>query len=194
VTRFPARAALRRYATPAALVLVVGLAGCSSGVSDDGGKTVAPENGGHSYVVPDGFGIAESIDIAKTTGDVRSRTGVGLDKDNLIAVTAYNLKVDIDGVPFEALRKENDQVFARLLGGADKIQDSGVTTMAGQKALFYRFATTSTSKTPVTNETYSAFKNRLQLQLLCQWTPENKAEMTAGCTSVRDSLVFTSAQ
>jgi hypothetical protein len=174
---------------PIALALVLGVAGCSSG--DDGGKTVAPDNGGHSYVVPDGFGIAKSVDVSKTTGDVRARTGVGLDEDNLIAVTAYNLKIDIDGVPFEELRVENNRVFARLLGGADKIQDSGTTTIAGRKAIFFRFATTSTSKTPVTNETYSVFKDRLQVQILCQWTPEKKAEMTAGCTSLRDSLVFT---
>jgi hypothetical protein len=182
---------LRLFAVPAALSLIVGFAGCSSG-GDDGGTTVTPEAGGHSYVVPDGFSIAESVNVSQTTGEVRARTGVGLDEDNLIAVTAYNLNIDIDGVPFEDLRKETDQVFARLLGGAEKIQDSGTTTVAGQKALFYRFPTTSTSKTPVTNETYSVFKGRLQLQLLCQWTPEKKAEMTAGCTSVRESLAFTS--
>lgn len=155
---------------------------------------MAPENGGHSYVVPDGFSQAESVDVSQTTGNVRARTGVGLDEDNLIAVTAFDLKVDIDEVPFEDLRKENTRVFAELLGGADKIQDSGTTTIAGQKALFYRFATTSTSKTPVTNETYSVFKDRLQIQILCQWTPEKKDEITAGCTSVRDSLEFTAGQ
>jgi hypothetical protein len=38
------------------------------------------------------------------------------------------------------------------------------------------------------------FKDRLQLQLLCQWTREKKAEITAGCTSVRESLAFTSGE
>lgn len=155
---------------------------------------MAPEAGGHSYVVPDGFSVAEDVDVSQTTGDVRARTGVGLDEDNLIVVTAYNLNVDIDEVPFEDVREENDRLFARLLGGADKIEDSGTTTIAGQKALFYRFPTTSTSKTPVTNETYSVFKDRLQVQILCQWTPEKKADVVAGCGSLRKSLTFTSGE
>lgn len=187
-TRFAARICV----VGTGLALALGVAGCSSG--DDGGKTVAPDSGGHSYVVPDGFSIAKSVEVSQTTGDVLARTGVGLNEDNLIAVTAYGLTIDIDEVPFEAVREENTRMLARLLGGLDKIADSGTTTIAGKKALFYRFATTSVSKTPVTNETYSVFKDRLQIQILCQWTPEKKAEITAGCTSVRGSLVFTSAE
>jgi hypothetical protein len=183
----------RWYVGPVALALAVVLAGCSSG-GDDAGRTVTPDDGGHSYVVPEGFSIGGGVEVGKSTGTVRARSGVGLNENNLILVTAFALNRDIDDVPFAALREENDRVVANLLGGTEKIQDSGTTTVAGKKALFYRFATTSTSKTPVTNETYFVFKDRLQLQIICQWTDDKKAEITSGCTSIRESLVFTPAE
>lgn len=153
---------------------------------------ISPKGAPYSYALPQGFKRATNVTVTQEKGAARFRSGVGIDKVNLIATSVYPQRVDLDTISAAQL----DQVVKRdivplLKRASTRFTGPRKSRIAGARA--YRFllggVKTPTGQT-VTNETYFLFKGRNELQILCQWRPDRKKVMQRGCASIRGSLIL----
>lgn len=181
---------VRRWA--AGLVLAGAAAAIVAAPALAAAPRISPKGAPYSYALPAGFARATNVTVTQEKGAARFRSGVGIDKINLIATSVYPQRVDLDTISNAQL----DQVVTRdivplLKRASTKFTGPRKSRIAGARA--YRFllggVKTPTGQT-VTNETYFLFKGRNELQILCQWRPDKKKIMQRGCATVRGSLTL----
>ncbi|MCW2504610.1 MAG: hypothetical protein JWO79_2894 [Actinomycetia bacterium] len=146
---------------------------------------ISPSGAPYSYVLPAGFlqipipnsTIAGQHGVFETAIATPQATG-----EDLIAVSVYKLGADSDAFSFDQLQAEIDPLTAKVAtnpGTAQKVR------AAGRRALRYVFDYGSTKVV-----SYFVFSGRIEIQVRCQWTLEQKP-IAAGCTTVVNTLQIT---
>jgi hypothetical protein len=152
------------------------------GASASPAPRISPSGAPYSYVLPAGFlqipipssPIAGQHGVFETAIATPKAAG-----EDLIAVSVYKLGADSDAFSFDQLQAEIDPLAAKVAtnpGTAQKVR------AAGRRALRYVFDYGSTKVV-----SYFVFSGRIEVQVRCQWTHEQKP-IAAACTTVVNTL------
>lgn len=191
---------VRRSVAAAALAALViattaGGGGCGGESGDDGAdgpRTVAPDGAPYTYVIPAGFQKLKDTTVVGSVGSESHVSGYALDDVNLIRVSVYQLREDTTGTDPAELKRQLDDVIASAAtqagATAGPVEEA---TVAGQPAFRYLIENVRTpSGKTATDLTYVLFKGRNEVQLVCQYRTDRKAEIDRACDTVRDSLTL----
>jgi hypothetical protein len=186
---------ISRRASLAAVVAAVALllAGCGgsgdSGGSGDGGggngeKTFSDDRFALTFSYPDDLRSGEITSVDKAVGTSEADVAIGLDSDNLITISKFELNAPVTSANIATAASEGDGVIAELVGHP---VHGEVTEIAGLPAVSYE-AIPLDEPAQGESRMLFVFDNKDQYQIDCQSTPEKRAELHAACDHVLGSL------
>jgi hypothetical protein len=177
---------------PALLLLLAALAvGCGGDDSDEGegggegGKRFSDDRFSITFTVPDDLKEGEVNKIEESSGGKAvARAAVGLDSDNIILVTKYNLNVAVTSANLPGVMPELDGVVSELAGSP---VSGEVTEIGGLPAARYDVVALDEPAEGESRLVY-LFDEAVEYQLNCQSTPEKRAELNAACDQALATL------
>ena len=164
-----------------AVVLALGVAACGGG---SGGARVTGIGFGITFNMPKQFAIAGSVDIGVSAGaQPAARIAVGIDNDNLIIFSRYDLRITVTKDKLSMVKAEVDKVIAQL---AHKPVNGREVEYGGMPGYEYLIAL----RTPVNGVSRMAvlFDNKIEYLVNCQSTPNHRDDVDSGCQTVLGSL------
>ena len=170
-------------------VLAVGCGGDDTdeaGSGGDGGKTFSDDRFSLTFTYPEDLteGEVSKIDESAGEGKAVARAAVGLDSDNLILVTKYNLNAAVTAANLPDVMPELDGVVSELAGSP---VSGEVTEVGGLPAARYDVVALDEPAEGESRLVY-LFDGAVEYQLNCQSTPEKRAELNAACDQALATL------
>jgi hypothetical protein len=132
--------------------------------------------------------VSKSVTVDAGVGSERYRSGVAVsehDRD-VIIVTTYELRVNVDPIPDSVLESDLTDVLAQLSkqGFTFDSKTARRTTVDGARAFAYH---ARQQRGPLQADVYFAFRGRTELEINCQWR-DAPGEIRRGCRSVLSSM------
>jgi hypothetical protein len=180
---------MRARVTPARLsvlvvLLAVVLAGCGGDSSEsggDGGKTFTDDKFSVTFRYPDDLKEGEvKVEESAGAGKPVARAALGLDSDNVILLTKYELNVAVTAANLPDVMPELDGVVAQLAGGP---VSGSVTEVGGLPAVRYELVPLDDPAQGESRLVY-LFDQAVEYQVNCQSTPKMRTELNAACDEV----------
>jgi len=172
-----------------ALVILLGIAALALGASACGGGS----GGGRyeetgfdiTFKIPGGFHVAHDIRISKSAGasGPADRAAIGIDQDNLIVVSRYNLHATITATNLSKVKGEVDNVITSLAG--KKVSGHEVTygNLPG-----YDYVISVSDPPKGESRLAVLFDGATEYLVNCQSTPAQRDKIEQGCRTVLDSI------
>lgn len=170
-----------------ALVILLGIAALTLGASacGNGGGGRYEETGlDITFKIPGGFHVAHDLRISKSAGaGPADRAAVGIDQDNLIIVSRYNLKATITATTLSKFKGEVDNVITSLAG--KKVSGHEVTygNLPG-----YEYVISVSDPPKGESRLEVLFDGATEYLVNCQSTPAQRDKIEKGCRTVLDSI------
>ena len=171
-----------------AVAAAIGLAGCGgSGKSPDADPTAGRfEQHGFeiTFRYPQSLKDADDIILGTTVGATDSaRAGVGIDRDNVILVTRYELRRPVTKTNVADVRGEVDGVIQGLAGGK----------VAGREVTFgglpgYEYRVPLRAPKGGVSRLFVLFDGQVEYFFNCQSTPESRARIDGACDQALGTL------
>ena len=162
------------------------LAGCG------GSKSAAPEPKSGSFR-QSGFDITFDYpkDLIQTTqlefgtraGSDAARAAVGIDRDNMILVSRYDLRRPVTTANVGAVKPEVDGVIRQLAGSPMAGARIDVGGLPG-----YRYRVPLPAPVGGVSRVYVLFDRKVEYFLNCQSTPESRDRLDRACDRALDTL------
>lgn len=175
--------AMRR--TLAVLVGLVCLAlGAAACRGSSGGGRFEKAGFGITFKIPSGFSVSDKISFSKSVGaDSVDQAAVGLDNDNGISVSRYNLTRAITSQNLAEIKGLIDRAVGGIAGkevSGQRVEHSG---LPGYE---YTFSLTP----PPQGQSHLAvlFDKDVEYEINCQSTPNKRDQVEQGCRTVLDSI------
>jgi len=176
-------------------VAVLLLAGCGGGGGGDGGaagdgakaktKTFEDDRFGITFEYPDDFRLGSVTDVQKTAGGSSTADqGVGLDDDNAIFVSRYELATEVTEDNVDAAAAELDGVVGDLVG----TKLTGRRVDVGGLIAFRYDDVAVTQPAGGQSDLVFLFDGSTQYQLNCQSTAAHRSRMDDACQLAVDTL------
>lgn len=167
------------------LLLAVLVAGCGgddsteSGSGGDGGKTFSDDRFSLTFTYPGEMkkGEVNKVEESAGGGKAVARAAVGLDSDNAILLTKYDLNVAVTAANLPDVLPELDGVVSRLAGAP---VSGEVTEVGGLPAAQYDVVALDEPAEGESRLVY-LFDQAVEYQVNCQSTPAKRAELNAAC-------------
>ncbi|MEA2826348.1 MAG: hypothetical protein QOG43_787 [Actinomycetota bacterium] len=177
--------AVRRLLVAVAVVAMVGCGGGGGSGSDQATITFEDERFGITFDYPDDFRLGEVTDVVRTAGGSSTATqGVGIDDDNAIFLSRYELSTEVGKDNLDEVQTELDGVVRELVGK----DVSGRRTKVGGLIAFTYDGLDVTPPTAGRSDLLFVFDGDVQYQLNCQSTPTHRSRMDDACNLARDTL------
>jgi hypothetical protein len=166
-----------------AMSLVVGAAGCGGG-SGDGTETFDEDGFSITFEYPDSLVEIEDVSIASTAGAASKATSArGLDDQNLILVSRYDLRVTVGDENWADVKTELDQVVSQA---ADQELSGTEIEFGGLPGYEYSFDLDT--QPPVRSRFVVLFDGNTEYTLNCQSTSERRDEIEPACQQSLDTI------
>jgi hypothetical protein len=176
------------------LFLAVLAVGCGGGDDDstetrsgaESGKTFSDDRFSVTFTYPDELkeGEVEKVEESAGAGKPVARAALGMDSDNLILLTKYELNVAVTSANLPDVMPELDGVVGQLAGSP---VSGEVTEVGGLPAARYDVVALDEPPRGESRLLY-VFDQTVEYQVNCQSTPEKRAELNAACDQVLATL------
>lgn len=164
----------------AVLGLVLAAAGCGGG----GTKTYEESGLNIAFAYPAGWGIVHNVRFSATAGaQAADRGGVGLDKDNAIIVSRFNLKIAVTKENLAGVKGEVDKVIGAL---ADKRVSGREVEYGGLPGYEYAIAVRQPPRG--ISRLVVLFDGAVEYLINCQSTPEKRDKVEDACRKALETL------
>jgi hypothetical protein len=165
------------------VALSAGVTACG-GDGDEGDETFQEEGFEISFSYPADFELSTDVTADVQAGEeADARAGVGLDDENGILVSRYDLNLAVTSANLPEARPQVDALVSQVAGRNTQSEE---TEVGGLPALSYPpFPVESTE---VTNRFIIVFDGDVQYQFNCQWTDEHMAEVQDACDLALSTL------
>ena len=168
-----------------ALVAMVGCGGDGGGGSDQATVTFEDERFGITFDYPDDFRLGEVTDVVRTAGGSSTDSrGLGIDDDNAIFLSRYELSTVVSEDNLDDVQTELDGVVRELVG-------ADVTGRRAKVGGLIAFRYDNLDVTPPVDgqsDLLFVFDGDVQYQLNCQSTPKHRSRMDEACDLARETL------
>ncbi len=165
-------------------ILVAGLAAVAPGCGGGGDKTFDESGFDFTFKYPADFEQATQVRTrAQAGGSAVERKAIGLDEDNLIIVTRFDLRVAVTESNLGRIKEELDGVVSQVAGTAL----SGRRTQAGGLP-GYEYEFTVSRPANGRSRLVALFDGRREYTLNCQSTPSKRGELNEACHKALDTL------
>lgn len=171
-----------RICVVVAMVAVVAACGGESDQSS-GDRTFSDEKFAITFTYPRDFRKGNVTDVAEQVGEPMARATIGLDADNLISLSKYELNAAVTSANLSEALSELDGVVARL---AKRPVSGTLTEVGGLSAVRYDGIALDDPEGRESRFLF-VFDQEIEYQLNCQSTPEKRARMNQAC----DQMVAT---
>ena len=160
--------------------------GGESGTTRPSGKTFSDDQFSVTFTYPEELkeGEVEKVEESAGAGKPVARAAVGLDSDNLILLTKYELNVAVTSANLPDVMPELDGVVGQLAGGP---VSGEVTEIGGLPAARYDVVTLDEPPQGESRLVY-LFDQAVEYQVNCQSTPQKRTELNAACDQVLATL------
>jgi hypothetical protein len=166
-----------RRAMPVALAISALAAASGCGGGDDGAARFAEDGFSISFEHPSSFDEIEDVSIASTAGAASERTTArGLDEQNLILVSRYDLDTAVSSANVARIKPEVDAVVSQAVGRTLSGAELEIGPLPGYE---YRFGLDS--QPPVRSRLIVLFDGETEYTLNCQSTQDLRDEIDAAC-------------
>ncbi len=171
------------------VLLLVLATGCGGGGGDeDATATFRDDRFDVTFEYPADFELGRETTVQRTAGsESTARRGVGLDEDNAIFLSRYDLAAEVG--------EENaDEVQAELDGVVSELVDAEVTGRRADVGGFIAFRYDDLAVEPPADgvsDLVFLFEGRTQYQVNCQSTPLHRSRIEAACELAVDTLAAT---
>ena len=167
------------------LVILLGIVALGASACGGGGSGRYEESGlNMTFKIPGGFHVAHDISVSRSAGaSPVDRAAVGIDKDNLIIVQRYDLKVTITATNLSKYKGEVDNVIATLAGA--KVSGHEVTygNLPG-----YEYVISVTEPPKGESRLAVLFDGATEYLVNCHSTPDKRDKVEKACCTVLDSI------
>jgi hypothetical protein len=174
-------------------VVLIGLVAAAGVLAGCGGsKSAAPEPKSGSFR-QSGFDITFDYpkDLIQTTqlkfgtraGSDAARAAVGIDRDNMILVSRYDLRRPVTTANVGAVKPEVDGVIRQLAGSP---MDGARIDVGGLPG--YRYRVPLPAPAGGVSRVYVLFDRKVEYFLNCQSTPESRDRLDRACDRALDTL------
>jgi hypothetical protein len=171
----------RRARLLALAVAVLAAGGCGGGGGDE---TFERDAFPFTFTYPGEFDEATEITIGSSAGGTAvAREGIGLDEDNLIVVTGYDLRVAITKSNLADVKAELDAVVGQVAGRKVSGAESEAGGLPGYE---YTFAVSDPEDGR--SRFVALFDGKAEYTINCQSTPDRRDEVEAACRQVLETL------
>jgi PsbP-like protein len=180
---------VRRLTMPVVLLLIattVALSGC-----DDSVNTF--EGHGISFDYPDDWNEAEETSTAVSSGNQRWSESFGIDENNFVTLTEYEVNIDVSDENIADLEGEIGQTIEGLTQQAGGTVEEGPSevTMGGLPGFRFKLSGVEAEGGTVDSSIVLVFDGTTEYFLNCQFTAEHRDEIDEGCTQIIDSFEVT---
>lgn len=169
-----------------AVAAAIGFAGC--GGSGESSDTTSGRFEQHGFEItfryPQSLKDADDFSLGTTAGaSDTARAGVGIDRDNMILVTRYELRLPVTKSNVAAVRGEVDGVIKGLAG----------REVAGRKVSFgglpgYEYRVPLPAPKDGLSRLFVLFDGQVEYFFNCQSTPESRAQINGACDQALGTL------
>jgi hypothetical protein len=160
--------------------LLLGTAACGGG----GDKTFKADGIGITFTYPSSFKPATQISFARSAGaNAAARAGVALDKNNVIIVSRYDLKLAITAANLPRFKREVDAVIGQLAGkpvSGRQVQYGGLPG--------YEYAISLSTPPNAISRMAVLFDQATEYLINCQSTPDKRGKVETACRKALDTL------
>ena len=175
--------------TPVALLLIAAavlLSGCDDSVNSFEGH-------GISFDYPGDWDEAEETSTAVSSGNQRWSESFGIDGNNFVTVTEYEVNIEVGDENISELEQEIGQTIEDLTQQAGGSVDEGPSevTMGGLPGFRFELSGVEAEGGTVDSSIVLAFDGTTEYFLNCQFTDEHSDEIDEGCTQIIDSFEVT---
>jgi hypothetical protein len=167
-------------------LLVAGATGCGGGDSGSSTPVGRFEQQGFeiTFRYPQGFRAADDLIFGTRAGAAdTARAGVGIDRQNVILVSRYDLRRSVTFSNVDGVKAEVDSVIGRLAG---KQVEGRAVRFGGLPG--YEYAVRLGSPQGGFSRLVVLFDRRVEYFFNCQSTPESRAELDAACDQALTTL------
>ena len=170
--------------------LALTMAACVDGAGGDGGfegatVTFEDDRFGITFEYPDDFRLGDVTDIVRTSGgSATANQGIGIDDDNAIFLSRYDLAAEVTDDNVDDAQAELDGVVSDLVD-ADV---TGERTEVGGLIAFQYDDLAVTPPVDGESDLTFVFDGDVQYQLNCQSTPTHRDRMDEACDLAVDTL------
>ncbi len=174
----------RRTTLAALAICLVAAAGCGGGDGDTGSATFEEDDFAITFEHPASFEEIDDVSIASTAGAAsRADAARGLDNQNLILVSRYDLRIAVDEENLDQVKAELDSVLTQ----AAKQEVSGMRVEFGGLP-GYEYTFDLDTEPPVQSRFVVLFDGNTEYTLNCQSTAESQDEVEEACQQAVDTL------
>ena len=161
-------------------------AGGGGGSVAESGKTFSDDEFRLTFTYPEGLeeGEVSKIDDSAGGGKAVARAALGIDSDNLVLLTKYELNGVVTAANLPGVMPELDGVVSEL---ARRPMAGEVTEIGGFPAARYDVLTLDKPAQGESRLVY-LFDQAVEYQLNCQSTPAQRTELNAACDQVLATL------
>ena len=163
-----------------------GGAGGGGGSIAESGKTFSHDEFRFTFTYPEDLkeGEVSKIDDSAGGGKAVARAALGLDSDNIVLLTKYELNAVVTAANLPGVMPELDGVVSEL---ARRPMTGQVTEVGGFPAARYDVLTLDKPAQGESRLVY-LFDQAVEYQLNCQSTPPQRTELNAACDQVLATL------
>jgi hypothetical protein len=168
------------------IAATVVLSGC-----DDPDKSF--EGHGITFTYPGGWNEAEETSTAVSSGNQRWSESFGIDGNNFVSLTEYELNIEVGEENISELEQEIGETIEQLTQQAGGSVDEGPSevTMGGFPGFRFELSGVEAEGGTVASSILLVFDGTTEYFLNCQFTDEHKDEIDEGCTQIIDSFQVT---
>ncbi len=162
------------------VALALGAAACGGG----GNETFDAEGIGITFEHPSDFDRLEKIRFGRQAGaQAAARAGVGLDVDNAIIVSRYDLQATVTAGNLATFKAEVDRVIGQLAGKPVSGRRITYGSLPG-----YEYEVSLDDPPGATSRLALLFDRRTEYLVNCQSTPEKRDQIEEACRQALDTL------
>jgi hypothetical protein len=151
------------------------------------------EGHGISFDYPSDWNEAEETSTAVSSGNQRWSESFGIDGNNFVTLTQYEVNVEVGDENMSELEPEIGQTIEDLTEQAGGNVDEGPSevTMGGLPGFRFELSGVEAEGGTVDSSIVLVFDGTTEYFLNCQFTDEHSDEIDEGCTQIIDSFEVT---
>jgi hypothetical protein len=143
---------------------------------------------------PAEWGALEETTQAASVGNELWSQGFGPSDAgaNVVILTAYKLRLDISDVPIDAVRAEIDATLDQLTEqtGGSRVGELSATSLGSLSGFEATINSRGPSGQVVQSRVVLAFDRDVEYFLNCQYEPDARSEILAGCDTIQRSFAI----